>query len=91
MTVYQDIQAAITKGKGIAIEWGLAFITKETLGENNGCGPLQLVVLTKWIGVLEDYICQHFDENGNVITAAYECITQTQALAFVAKINAIEC
>ena len=91
MTTYQQINTAITKGKTLAITWAGTFIANDSYGEKNGCGPLQLVVLTEWIGILEDYVAENFDSDGNAQAAAYDCLDLDKALLVVSKINNLTC
>ena len=56
MTTYQQISQAIAKGKTTAITWADLAIDTDNQGGQSGCLPLQLCVLTQWIGVLEDYL-----------------------------------
>jgi hypothetical protein len=91
MTNYQVIEAAITKAKTLAMAHGLEFISQDEVGEYENCCELKMVVLTMWICILEDYSCQNFDSDGNPITPNYECITISQVLELVAKINKLSC
>lgn len=91
MTTYQQIEAAITAGKALAITWASNFINNDSYGEKNGCGPLQLVVLVDWIEILDDYATENFDADGNAVTPSFDCLTFDQAMLLVAKINNLTC
>lgn len=91
MTTYQEITAAIASAKTLSITWASKFIANDSYGEKNGCGPLQLVVLVNWIEILDDYITENFDSDGNAVTPEYDCLTFDQAMELVAKINNLTC
>lgn len=88
MTVYQEISAAITLGKTTAMSWADGYIVKVALGDKLGCCELQLVVLTEWLDMLENYLDTAFDADGNAITPDLVCLTEAQALLLVGKITA---
>ena len=91
MTVYDTIQAAITKGRLLAIEHGLEFIATSQNGGQSGCCELKMCVLVQWVCILEGFICQNYDSTGVPRVADYECLTQDQALELVSKINKLAC
>lgn len=85
------IRAAIATGKEVAMEWADKFIANDAIGESNGCCELRLVVLTRWIKILEGYLDENFNSDGSDKTAEYECLTLDEALEIVSKINLLEC
>lgn len=91
MTVYNQIFNSIADAKAYAYAMADGIIYEESNGGNSGCEPLQLVVLTNWIAILEDYLNENFDEDGQPITDPTSCLTLKQALDLVAKIKALTC
>jgi len=91
MTTYQQISQAISNGKSTAITWADLAIDTDNQGGQSGCLPLQLCVLTQWIGVLEDYLDNNFDSDGNEITPDEVCLTLSEVLELVGKVNSLSC
>lgn len=60
-------------------------------GEDCTNEDLKLIVLNKWITILQDYLDNNFDNNGNLIPATFECLTQDQVSDLMAKLNLLIC
>lgn len=60
-------------------------------GEDCTQEDLKLIVLTKWITILQDYLDNNFDNNGNLVPATIECLTQDQISDLMAKLNLLIC
>ncbi len=82
-----DIFLTVLQAKDTTGIWAENFIQKEKAGEEiSRCCQLQLVLLVKWIEIMECYYSTHFSANGN-ITPDYDCLTLVQAQELVAKIK----
>lgn len=59
--------------------------------DSNGESDIELqnkfILLGEWIRILQNYYDTNFDEEGNVVTADYVCLTQTQAESLVSKLK----
>jgi len=89
---YTDINNAITKATTVASEWADKFLYNESIGSSNGCGPLQLVVLTNWIRILTEYRDGNFNSDGSDINdPEYTCLSLDEILSLVGRVNDLEC
>lgn len=86
MTFEDEIYLTVLRAKCASACWAENLINKQKYGEDVGCCELNLILLVKWIGILEQYWCKNFSSNGN-ITPDYPCLTQAQAQNLVGKLK----
>jgi hypothetical protein len=89
------IQESILESIGNAKYYSRLLV--DTIAELSGFGEdctnedLKLIVLNKWITILQDYLDNNFDNNGNLVPATIECLTQDEISDLMAKLNLLIC
>ena len=86
MTFQSDIQLTVLQAKDYAGCMAENFISREKAGENLECCEMKLMLLVKWIRILENYYCANFSANGK-ITPALPCLTLAQAQNLLSKMK----
>lgn len=87
MTFQDEIFKYVLRAKCVASFRAEMLINQKNSGEDVECCELRLVLLAKWISLLESYYCENFGDGGNV-TPAYACLTFDQAQSLLAKLKA---
>lgn len=87
MLVQESILEAITNGKYYARLLNNNIIAQELKGGDCDLLKQKSIILVKWIAILQNYLDNNFDNNGNLIPATFECLTADQAAELVAKLN----
>ena len=83
MTNQDLIIQTVLQAKCTAACWGDNALKQENSGQDIICCVKKLQVLTKWISILEDFLCQ-FYSSANPATA-FICLTEDEALELVGK------
>lgn len=86
MTFDVDIFNTVLKAKCVAACRAEAIINQSKGGEDVRCCELKLILLTKWIEILQNYYCDNFNSNGN-ITPAFTGISQDEAQELLSKLK----
>lgn len=85
-TFQSDIFLTVLQAKDVAGCWAENFINREKSGEDLGCCEMKLMLLVKWIRLMETYYCEHFSDHGN-ITPVLPCLTLAQAQELLGKLK----
>lgn len=89
-TIQSDIFITVLRSKDIAGCWGENFINKEKNGDDVGkCDYMQLMLLMRWITILESYYCNNFTSSGNVLAPNFVCLTLAEAQELLAKVKSL--
>lgn len=66
----------------------LTKITEQEIGGED-CTKLkqQFTILGKWIVILEDYLDNNFDSDGNLVPPTFACLSADEAAELTAKLN----
>lgn len=88
MDFQSDIFLTVIQAKDVASCQGENFINRENAGEDVECCEMKLMLLVKWIGIIENYYCENFSANGN-ITPDIACLTLAQAQELLSKIKVL--
>lgn len=88
MTIQDDIFLTILQAKDVSSCWAENFIDKAKYGGDDelDCCEMKLMLLVRWIRIIENYYAGHFGANGN-ITPALTYLTLAQAQELLAKIR----
>ena len=87
-TFSSDLFLTVLQAKDIAGCWGENFINREKNGDEVGkCCYMELMLLIRWIKILESYYCNNFNSNGNIAEPNFVCLTLAQAQELVAKVK----
>ena len=89
MNLQDDIFLTVLQAKNTTGCMSTTFINMEKNGEDVECCEMKLMVLVKWIKVMENYYCTNFTVNGNVTDPDLPCLTQLQAQELLAKMKVI--
>ena len=81
-----DIILTTLQAKDIAGQWAVLFIDKEKNGESLGCCEMKLILLVKWIRLMESFYTVYFDANG-LLSPTDPCLTLAQGQLLLAKIK----
>lgn len=87
MLIQHQIFTAILSGKyysGLLLN---KITEQEIAGEDTIFLKQKFSILNRWIIILEDYLDNNFDSNGNLVPAISVCLTQKQISDLTAKIN----
>lgn len=84
MTNQDLIIQTILQSKCTLICWGDSLIKQEKGGDNIACGETKLVLLSKWIDILEDFLCQFYNSG---VDDPFVCLTEEEAMELVGKIK----
>lgn len=60
---------------------------QEIAGEDALSLKQKLTILSHWILILEDFLDNNFDSDGNLVVPIVDCLTQKQISDLMAKIN----
>lgn len=85
------IQAAINRANELSYEFASKAILDNYNGDQDNCIQLKIYVLAKWACILADYKRQNYDENDNVITPEWVCLSSDQVNKLIGKINSVKC
>jgi len=90
MTFAQDIVLTVLQSKDIAGCWGENFVNQENYGNEIGkCDYMKLMLLIRWIKLLESYYCNNFSSGSNVAEPNFVCLTLAQAQELLAKVKSL--
>jgi hypothetical protein len=81
-----DIVLTVLKAKDIAGKWAVCFIEKENNGESLGCCEMKLMLLVKWIRLMESFYSVYFGDNG-MLSPTDPCLALAQGQLLLAKIK----
>jgi len=84
MTIDEQIQNAVLKGKCVSGCWGDCFTNQAKGGDDIGCCLDKLYVLNNWIIILEKYYKDIY-----VTELDESLITEEQALELVGKVETL--
>ena|ERR1700748_3665340 len=87
MLIQAKIYTASLNGKyysGLLID---KIYEQELNGEDCTTLKQKSIILTKWINILEDYLDNNFDGDGNLIPSIFPCLSIDEINSLVSKIN----
>lgn len=87
MLIQNQIFTAIVSSKyysGILLN---KITEQELAGEDVILLKQKFTILNHWIQILEDYLDNNFDSNGNLISPIFDCLSQKEISDLIAKIN----
>lgn len=87
MNLQDDIILTVLQAKNTTGCMATTFINMEKNGEDVKCCEKKLMVLVKWIKIMENYYYTNFTANGNVTSPDLPCLTQLQAQELLAKMK----
>lgn len=87
MNLQDDIILTVLQAKNTTGCMATTFIAMEKNGEDVECCERKLMVLVKWIKIMEDYYCINFTANGNIASPVLPCLTRLQAQELLAKLK----
>lgn len=82
MTIDEQIEEAVLKGKCVSGCWASCYVDKRKAGEDIGCCLDKLWVLNHWIMILEKYYEDIYDNDLDE-----SLITEEQALELAGKVK----
>jgi len=90
MTIQDSIYASIWSGKNYSVDLLEQIVSMENAGEDVCECKNKLILLDRWIIILEDYLANNFDANGN-ITSEFESLTIDQIEQIMSGIKEMTC
>tara|TARA_R110000868_G_scaffold132921_1_gene344238 strand:- start:319 stop:600 length:282 start_codon:yes stop_codon:yes gene_type:complete len=88
MTFQADIFLTVLQAKDIAGCWGENFVNMEKNGDDvDKCCYMNLMLLMRWIKIMESYYCNNYTTAGNVAEPNFVCLTLAQAQELLSKIK----
>ena len=81
------IQTAINNGKYFMSNTLSTIVTQESYGEDCTILRRNFILMNKWVEILQDYLDNNFDQNGNLTTPTFECLTADQISDLISKVN----
>lgn len=89
MQVQDDIVLTVLQAKDYAGCLGQKYIDMEADGNDvSKCCYFRLMLLMRWICILENYYCTNFNANGNIVDPDTSYLTLEQALNLLSKVKA---
>ncbi len=83
-TLQSQIETAVLRGKCQVSHLTNKLIKQEKSGDNITCCTSGLKLLVRWIEVLENFYCQHYQTSGE---DKFQCLTESEAMVLVGKLN----
>ena len=86
----QDIFLTVLKAKDISGCWGENIVNQEKYGSEIGkCDYMRLMLLIRWIKLLESYYCNNFSSGSNVAEPNFVCLTLAEAQELLSKVKSL--
>lgn len=88
MNFQDDIFLTVLQAKDTSGIWLAEFDTLEKAGETiDRCCYMKLILLVKWIKIMEKYYSDNFNAGYGNVTPDYPCLTLVQAQSLLAKLK----
>ena len=89
-TFSSDLFLTALQAKDIAGCIGENFINREKNGDTvSKCEYMTLMLLMRWIKILESYYCNNFSSGANVAEPNFVCLTLAEAQELLAKVKSL--
>lgn len=88
MLIQKDISNVIAATKAGMDGLITKIKTLESNGEDASQVKNKLIISLKWIDILIDYLENNFDDNGNLVPATQECLSQDEVILIMSKLAA---
>lgn len=82
-----DIANAILYGKCVVSEKAMELINKEKNGQDVECEEIKLMLLVRWIKIIQVYYFDNYNSITGNITPTIDCLSTSQATELTGKIN----
>ena len=89
MASFQNvIVLTVLQSKDFAGCMGEKFLNREKYGETvDKCDYMKLMLLIRWIKIMESYYCNNYTADGNIGEPNMECLTLAEAQELIAKMK----
>ncbi len=77
----------ILLSKCVSACWAIKLIEQEKAGQDIKCSETKLMLLVRWIRVLQTYYFDNYSTYAGQITPTVDCLTAAQASLLMAKVN----
>lgn len=87
--IQSEIAQTILQGKCVASCWGIDLIDRESAGEDVKCDEMKIMLLIRWVLILQTYYFDNYNSISGTITPTIDCLTLAQAQTLMGKINSL--
>jgi len=87
MLTSQKIQSSLFQSKQYSMDLLSELVTKRNQGEDICSLERKYLIFIKWIEILEDYLLENYDENGDIAEPSVVCLSADEISALMVKLK----